>query len=213
MGGRLLTKRFPAFAVVAVVSLLLSSVLAQDQATPLSDETSFDVEPPLLVKPWEQEPGSGNSQENPKTPRDAAMLARLLEQAKKDAAYDARLVKTGVLSKVEAEQQALYVIRLESELANAQMIAAQERVTAEKARLSAGETTEAQVDAAIGGLSLATAAAKAAQETYYKAQLDAATLNLRRQRQLLALGSARKSDVARAEEKLAQLQQNVQPPR
>ena len=138
MSGRLLTRWFPAFAVVAAISLLLSSILAQDQVTPQSEETSFDVEPPLLVKPWEQEPGSGDSQENPKTPRDAAMLARLLEQAKKDAAYDARLVKTGVLSKVEAEQQALYVIRLESELANAQMIAAQERVTAEKARLAAG---------------------------------------------------------------------------
>ena len=42
---------------------------------------------------------------------------------------------------------------------------------------------------------------------YHKAQLDAAELNLRRQRQLLKLGSAHKSDVAHAEEKLAQLQQ------
>jgi hypothetical protein len=66
------------------------------------------------------------------------------------------------------------------------------------------------VDAAVAALALATAAAQSAEENYHKAQLDAAALNLRRQRQLLALGSAHRSDVARAEEKLAQLQQGDQ---
>ena len=41
---------------------------------------------------------------------------------------------------------------------------------------------------------------------------DAAELNLRRQRKLLALGSAHKSDVARAEEKLAKLREPEQSP-
>ena len=116
-------------------------------------------------------------------------------------------MKIGVLSKVEAEQRALRVVRLESELANAQMIAAQEQVTTQKARFAAGQASQAEVDAAIAALARATAAAQSAEENYHKAQLDAAALNLRRQRQLLALGSAHKSDVARAEEKLAQLQQ------
>lgn len=39
-----------------------------------------------------------------------------------------------------------------------------------------------------------------------KVDVDAAALDLRRQRQLLAQGSARKFDVARTEEKLATLQ-------
>jgi len=37
------------------------------------------------------------------------------------------------------------------------------------------------------------------------AEIEAAETNLRRQRKLLALGSARKSDVVRAEQKLAEL--------
>jgi hypothetical protein len=122
------------------------------------------------------------------------------------------LVKIGVLAKVEAEQRALRVVRLQSELAHAQMIAVQAQVTSLKARLAAGQATQAEVDAATAALAAATAAAQSAEETYHKAQLDAAILNLRRQRQLLALGSAGKSDVARAEERLAKLQQNNQAP-
>ena len=38
-----------------------------------------------------------------------------------------------------------------------------------------------------------------------QAELNAAELNLRRQQKLLALGSGRKSEVARAEQKLAEL--------
>jgi hypothetical protein len=196
---------FPAF----LLSLEILQLLAQD--VPKADDTSFDIEPPLLVKPWEQERGPvESSQENSNTPLDPGRLAKILEQAKKDANYDARLVRTGALSKVEAEQQALRVVRLESELANAQMLAAQAEVSAQKARFAAGQATQSGVDAAAAALTQATAAAQAAEATYRKAQLDAAVLNLRRQRQLLSLGSARKSDVARAEEKLAQLQQGNQ---
>ena len=210
MGGRLLTKWVVALA--AVVSLPQGSLLAQDAPKP--DDTSFDVEPPLLVKPWEQERGSDDSQENgAEAQRDPVKLAQQLENAKKSAAAATRLVKIGVLAKVEAEQRALRVVRLESELANAQMLTAQEQVTALKARLAAGQATQAEVDAATTALTQATAAAQAAEEAYHKAQLDAAALNLRRQRQLLALGSAHKSDVAHAEEKLAHLQQDNQAPR
>lgn|SRR5689334_15477275 len=206
MGGRHRTECVVAFA--AVVSLPLSSLLAQD--VPKSDDdTSFDIEPPLLVKPWDL--GSDDSEENGAQPG-AGKLAQQLEGAKKSAAAAARLVKTGVLAKVEAEQRALRVIRLESELAQAQMLAAQEQVTAQKARFAAGQTTQAEVDSAVAALAKASSAAQSAEETYHRAQLDAAALNLRRQRQLLALGSARKSDVARAEEKLARLQQDGRAP-
>ena len=197
---------FPAF----LLSLEILPLLAQD--VPKSDDESFDVEPPLLVKPWEEPSLDESSPDNPKTPLDPGRLARILEQAKKDAAYDARLVKSGVLSKVEAEQQALNVIRLESALANAQMIAAQAEVTALKARFAAGQATQAEVDAAVAALAQASTSAQTAEETYHKAQLEAAALNLRRQRQLLALGSAARSDVTRAEEKLAHLQQDDQAP-
>ena len=100
----LLTKCVVAY--FAIVSLSLSSLLAQE--VPKSDDESFDIEPPLLVKPWEPHSAPDDSGEG-------------------------------------------------------------------------------------------------------AVPLDAAELNLRRQRQLLKLGSAHKSDVARAEEKLAQLQQGDEP--
>ena len=196
----LLTKCVVAY--FAIVSLSLSSLLAQE--VPKSDDESFDIEPPLLVKPWE--PQSAPDDEEA-VPLDAAKLAQRLEGAKKSAAATARLVKGGVLSKVEEEQRALRVVRLESELAKAQMISAQQQLTSLKARFLAGQVSQPEVDAATTAVTQASAAAQEAGAKYHKAQLDAAELNLRRQRQLLELGSAHKPDVARAEEKLAQLQQ------
>src|SRR5205085_7389728 len=199
----LLTKCVAAY--FAIVSLSLSSLFAQE--VPKSDDESFDIEPPLLVKPWEPQPAPDDSGEDA-VPLDAAKIAQRLEGAKKSAA---RLVKGGVLSKVEAEQRALRVVRLESELAKAQIISAQQQLTSLKARFLAGQVSQPEVDAATTALTQATAAAQTAETKYHKAQLDAAELNLRRQRQLLKLGSAHKSDVARAEEKLAQLQQGDEP--
>ena len=199
----LLTKCVVAY--FAIVSLSLSALLAQE--VPKSDDESFDIEPPLLVKPWEPQSAPDDSGEGavPLEPRE---LAQRLEGAKKSAAATARLVKSGVLSKVEAEQRALRVVRLESELAKAQMISAQQQLTSLKARFLAGQVSQPDVDAATTAVTQAAAAAQTAEAKYHKAQLDAAELNLRRQRQLLRLGSAHKSDVARAEEKLAQLQQS-----
>jgi hypothetical protein len=201
MGDGLLTK----WVVAYVAILSLSSLLAQE--APKSDDESFDIEPPLLVKPWEQQGAPDHSSETA-VPLDAAKLAQRLEEAKKSAAATARLVKSGVLSKVEAEQRALRVVRLESELAKAQMISAQQQLMSLKARFLAGQASQPEVDAATTAVTQATAAVQTAETKYHKAQLDAAELNLRRQRQLLKLGSAHKSDVARAEAKLAQLQQS-----
>jgi hypothetical protein len=199
----LLTKCIVAY--VAIVSLSLSSLLAQE--APKSDDESFDIEPPLLVKPWEPQSPPDDSGEDA-VPVDVAKLAQRLEGAKKSAAATARLVKSGVLSKVEAEQRALRVVRLESELAEAEMTSAQQQLTSLKARFLAGQVSQPEVDAATTALTQASAIAQAAGAKYHKAQLDAAELNLRRQQKLLKLGSAHKSDVARAEEKLAQLQQS-----
>ena len=208
MRDRTLTKCFLAFA--AVVNLPLSASLAQEP--PKSDDDSFDIEPPLLVQPREPDRASDESQEDAPTTLDPAKLALRLEEAKRSAASAAHLVKRGVLSKSEAEQRALHVIRLESDLAKAQLTAAQKQMTSLKTGLAAGHATQAEVDAASAALTQATAAAQAAEAKYHQAQIDAAELNLRRQRKLLELGSAHKSDVARAEEKLAKLQQADQAP-
>ena len=199
MCDRILTKWAMAFA--AVLTLPMSPLPAQQ--LPRSDNDSFEVEPPLLIPPGAVEKGINEAHG---TPPDVAKLAEQLERAKKNAASAQRLVKMGVLAKVEAEQRALRVVRLEAELASAQLAAAKEEAALQKARAEAGQASKADLDAAQAAQTRASAAAQAATENYRKAQLDAAALNLRRQRQLLALGSARKSDVARAEEKLAALQ-------
>jgi hypothetical protein len=205
MRDRLRTKFVVAFA--AIVSLPLSSLLAQD--LPKSGDDSIDIEPPLLIPPREPAPASDDSDEDASEPElDAGKLVKLVEIAKKNAAAATRLVKNGVLSKVEAELRALRVVRLESELAKAQMLAADEQVTAQKSRLAAGQATQADVDLATAALTRAKAAAQVAGENYHKAQLENAAINLSRQRKLFKLGSAHKSDVARAEERLAKLQQN-----
>src|SRR5947199_7659639 len=161
----LLTKCVVAY--VAIVSLSLSSLLAQE--VPKSDDESFDIEPPLLVKPWEPQSTPDESGEDA-VPVDAAKLAQRLEGAKKSAAASARLVKSGVLSKVEAEQRALRVVKLESELAKAQMISAQQQLTSLKPRFLAGQLSKPEVDAATTALTQATAAAQTAETTYHKAQ-------------------------------------------
>lgn len=201
MRARSLTKS--AVALAALLTLPLSSLLSQE--SPKADN-SFEVEPPLLISPGDME---GDTEERP----DAAKLEQQLERAKKSAASAERLVKTGVLAKVEAEQRALRVVRLEAELANAELVAAKEQVASQQAHSAADQASKAHLDAAMATLAKASAAAQAADESYHKARLEAAELNLRRQRQLLEQGSARKSDVARAEEKLASLQQGEQTPR
>jgi hypothetical protein len=137
--------------------------------------------------------------------RDLAQLEKELERAKRSAVSAERLYKAGILAKVEAEQRVLRVVRLQAELSKAQLAQIQEQVG------KGSNDGIVQVQSAVGddlkaALAQASAAAKEAAANLAKAELDAAILNLQRQQKLRVLGSARKSDVARAEEKLAALQ-------
>src|SRR5678816_892144 len=101
---RSLTKH--AVTLTALINLPLNALFAQ--TAPQTEDEPFDVEPPLLVKPWEPDRASDESDEDAPEPElDAAKLAKRLEAAKKDAEAANRLVKNGVLAKVEAEQRAL----------------------------------------------------------------------------------------------------------
>ena len=187
---------------VGLATLLTRSVLAQESPSP---EDSFEVEPPLLVQPEKPAPDQFAT-EPQKLPVTLEGQKKQLERAKESAASAERLVKAGVLAKIEAEQCALRAVRLEADVANAELAGAKEQVAAQKKRLEAGEIDKGDLEASEGSLARASAAAQTANANYQQARLDAAALNLRRQKQLLAAGSARKSDVARAEERLAALQ-------
>jgi hypothetical protein len=112
-----------------------------------------------------------------------------------------------VIAKVEAENRVLKVVRLEADLANARLEVAKQNVASQQTRFDAAEIPQGELELAKSALVVATNEAAAATARREKAELDAALLNLGRQKKLLALGSGRKSEVSRAEEKVAALQQ------
>jgi hypothetical protein len=189
-------KRRCAFCLSLAIGI--TPLLAQE---PSPDAGSFEVEPPLLVQPDGKPVVSEET--NPVPNLDVAQLEKRLDRAKKSAASADRLYKAGVLSKVEAEQRALRVLKIEVEFANAQLAELQKTTPSDDAIVQTGGTQSTREE-----LKRALAAAHEAAVNLAKAELDAAVLNLQRQQKLLALGSAHKSDVVRAEEKLAALKRD-----
>jgi hypothetical protein len=185
-------------------ALLLTASAEEDSITDNVD--SFDIEPPLLIPNRGDEPLPDVAvPASPGASADLAQLEKNLERAKRNAAGAERLYKIGVLSKVEAEQRALRVVRLEAELENARLARAKEEIAQKKKQLAAREIAKEELTQAEALLARAIEAARAASVKRERAEVEAAETNLRRQRKLLNLGSGRKSDVVRAEQKLAEL--------
>ena len=186
--------------------LCLAAALAAQDLPKHDSDDSFEVEPPLLIPNRSNEPlPDAITTGKPASNLDPDRLEKEFERAKKNAAGAERLFKIGVLAKVEVEQRALRVVRLQADLENARLAQAKQEVAQLEQRLAAGEISKADLSQAEVTLARATEAAQAAAEKRERAELEAAELNLRRQQKLLALGSGRKSEVARAEQKLAEL--------
>jgi hypothetical protein len=189
--------------LVTVIATALAAFAADELPQNESNEPdSFDIEPPLLKQNLSTEPGPATSSPGD---LDLVQLEKQLDRAKKSASGAERLYKIGVLAKVEVEQRALKVVRLESDIANAQLARAKAELAAQESQLAAGEITKNELEAAKAMLAQLTEAAQSVAAKRERAELDAAEANLRRQQKLLALGSAHKSDVNRAQEKLAEL--------
>lgn len=173
---------------------------------PNKDPDSFDIEPPLLIPNREDEQLS-NAKAAPAPARDVdlAKLEKELVRAKRNAASAERFCKIGALSKLEAEQRILRCVHLEFDLANARLICAKEEMLEKEKKLTAGEIAKTDMAQTETGLALAIEAAHNATAKREQAEMDAAEANVHRQEKLLALGSARKSDVERAVQKLADL--------
>jgi hypothetical protein len=192
-------------AVALPVTLLATAmvvVAADPSAKNKSDEPdAFDIEPQILKQNLSAEPlpATGTSD------AEVARLEKQLERAKRNADGAERLYKIGVLAKVEVEQRLLKVVRTESDLASARVTQVKEKVTEEESRVASGENAKDELDAAKATLAQLTEAAQVALAKRERAELEAAEANVRRQQKLLKLGSADKSDVDRAQEKLAEL--------
>jgi hypothetical protein len=189
-------------AIALPVTFLASALiaLAADQAGNSDDPGEFDIEPPILKQNLSDELAETHTLEG-----DVARCEKKLERAKQSAAGAERLWKIGVLAKVEVEQRALKVIKCEAELASTRVAQAKETVADQELRLASGETTKQGLDAAKAALAQLIEAAETAVAKRESAEVESAEANLRRQQRLLKLGSAHKSDVSNAEEKLAEL--------
>ncbi|MFL6518717.1 MAG: hypothetical protein ACJ8NS_00695 [Chthoniobacterales bacterium] len=189
--------------------LAFAATLPAQETLPTNPEEPMDIEPPLLIQQAPNQnvvytsPGTAEQKPAPNVDQ----LTASLEKARKNAASGERLYKAGIIAKVEAENRALKVVRLEAELAQAKLDLAEQNVAAEQARLEAGEISARDAEAARSAELAATKEAELAIAKKEKAELDAALLNLQRQKKLLAMGSGRKSEVNRAQEKVSALQQ------
>ena len=189
-------------------AVMMGSAPAEDKL-PTDPEGSFDIEPPLLIKDHAPEPLSeSTAAPTPIASIDLEQLEAKLERAKRNAAAGERLWKMGVLAKVEAENRALRVTRLQADVENARLERAKVRAIAEESRFQAGEISKADLELAKSAVVSATASAKTSMVERQRAELEAAMLDVRRQQKLLDLGSGRKSAVNRAEERLAALKAN-----
>jgi len=171
---------------------------------PNTDPDSFDIEPPLLI-PNRDDEKAAKAEASPARDVDLGKLEKEFERAKRNLAGLDRLLKIGALSKLEVEQRRLRVVHLEFQLANARLVAAKEKMLETDKQINAGEVAKTDVTPTENSLALAIQAAHAAHGKSEQADIDAAEANVQRQEKLLALGSARKKDVARAVQKLEQL--------
>src|SRR6267143_690521 len=187
----------------ALLGFVAITLFAQE---PNKDPDSFDIEPPVLIPNREDEQLANPKPESaPGRDVDLAKLEKELERARRNAASAERLCKIGALSKLEAEQRVLHCVHLEFDLANARLVCAKEEMLKKEKQLTAGEIAKTEIAQTESGLAHAIEAAHAVTTKREQADLDAAEANVHRQEKLLALGSARKSDVDRAVQKLAEL--------
>jgi hypothetical protein len=188
--------RIFALLVTALALAMAARAAGQSAGNKSEEPDSFDVEPPILKQ---------NLSDEPLPNGDLARLEKQLERAKQNAAGAERLCKIGVLAKMEVEQRLLKVIRCESDLANARVARAKEELAEKESQLATGEITRDELESMKTALAQLTEAAQTATAKRERAELEAAEANLRRQQKLLKLGIGQKSDVTRAEEKLAEL--------
>src|SRR5690349_20468273 len=117
--------------------LTLNAVVFADDKTDNPDPGAFDVEPPLLI-PGHDQGQPSDSEQATRRDVDLAKLEKQLERAKRNIAGLDRFLKMAALPNLEVEPRQLRLVHLESELANARLVAAQEQMLETDKQRSAG---------------------------------------------------------------------------
>ena len=192
-----------------MLSIFLPALLLAEDELPQDPEEPLEIEPPLLIQEIPKRT-TGRSDSVAAVETDPERIQVALEKAKKNAASGERLFRSGIIAKVDVENRTLKVLRLEADLANARLEIAKHDAESLQTRFDAGEIQSAEIETAKSTLTAATDEAASAVAKRDKAEMDEALLNLQRQKKLLAVGSGRKADVNRAQEKVSTLQQQQQ---
>jgi hypothetical protein len=169
------------------------------------DSDSFEVEPPLLLPNRDPGPAVSIAGQSATSVRDPVELEKLVERAKRLAIEAEKLYKRGVLSRVEVELRQLRIIRLQSDLEKARLERAKAELAIAQTQFEMNEISKEALASVQQKIEIAERTAEAASLARDRAEIVAAETNLKRQRKLAELGSARPSDVAKAERRLADL--------
>jgi hypothetical protein len=167
--------------VALLVVIAATATFAQNDGAK-KEPDSFDIEPPLLIP----NRADGALPEANGQDVDLAKRENDFERARRNAIDAKRLCKIGAVSKLVAEQSALRVIRLESDLANARLERAKEQAAALQSRVAGGEAVSDELEDAKTELARLTQAAQTATAKRENAEIDTAEANLHRQQKLLA---------------------------
>ena len=190
----------PLFILVAFLIAGTVPLFAQD--LPKKDATeTFDFEPKLklLDVPDLPLPSSTATPGTAAPSLDVTKLEAELERAKVTAARREKLFKSGVLSKLEAEQAALKVVRVTRDVENARHEALKRQIEELRQRVEKDDASTAKLTEAEASLTTAAARASTASSQWDQAQRAAAELRVQRERKLLALGAGSRYSVKRAE--------------
>jgi hypothetical protein len=190
------------FIVVGLFFAIAAGIAVAQDLPKKSDKPDFDFEPKLMLNDLPDLPQpaidpSKTAETAP--PLDVARLEAELEKAKKNASWRERLYKAGALSRVEAEQSALKIVRITKDLETARQQALARKVEETKGQSEKDASAKTAATEAESALAAATAAAQAASAKWEEAQRAAAELRLERERKLLAAGAGSRSSVKRAE--------------
>jgi hypothetical protein len=187
----------------------LTAAALHAQELPKKDgKPDFDFEPKLMLNDLPDLPLPPSDPAPPNAivlPPDIAKLEAELQKAKKNAAWRERLHKSGVLSKVEAEQGALKIVRLTRDLETARLQGLTREVEEKRQNAKPGDSSPEALTKAEVALAAATATAAAATARWNEAQRTAAELRLQRERKLLSVGAGSRASVKRAEAALQTL--------
>ena len=192
------------------VILLLGGLLHAQDLPKRDPNQPLEFEPNLQlydVKPDPKAPGNGKVEPwaTPDVPADVEKSKSAAERARRKAERWQKLQKSGVLSKVEAEQAIGAANRASVRYQQARIAQLTAELEALKQRASRGEASADLVQSAESALETAKRLAEEAEGTAKQTEVEFAQNNLEREHKMAAAGIGSKRQVERAAAKLEQL--------